>query len=120
MFSAFDNMKARKLMFEKWCLQEDRELFLDGRMLAETGMIFAVLPGQEDKYREELFDDAEVEDAPCSLKATSHCGALLGVLLTNALNSYVGNKSMDADIRILPFRYDFELPFFTFNEITND
>tara|TARA_R110002167_G_scaffold20995_2_gene76351 strand:- start:51 stop:728 length:678 start_codon:yes stop_codon:yes gene_type:complete len=120
MITAFDNMVGRKLMFEKWCLQEDRELFLDGRMLAETGMIFAVLPGQEDKYREELFDDAEVEDAPCSLKATSHCGALLGVLLTNALNSYVGNKSMDADIRILPFRYDFELPFFTFNEITND
>jgi|TARA_B110000967_G_scaffold201149_1_gene238014 hypothetical protein len=117
MITCFDNMAGRKLMFEKWVTQKDRELFLDGRMLAETGMIFCVLPGQEDNYRAELFEDSEVADAPCSLKATSHCGALISVLLTNALNSYLGNKAMKADIRILPFRYDFELPFFTFNEI---
>lgn len=117
MVTCFDNMAGRKLMFNKWCEQKDRELFLDGRMLAETGMIFAVLPGQEDAYREELFDDAEVEDAPCSFKATSHCGALVGVLITNALNSYLGNKSTGVEARILPFRHDFELPFFNFNDV---
>lgn len=31
MFSCFDNMAARKLMFEKWAAQEDREVFVDGR-----------------------------------------------------------------------------------------
>lgn len=117
MITCFDNMVGRKLMFEKWAKQGNRELFLDGRMLAETGMIFAVVPGQEDAYREELFDDAEVEDAPCSFKATSHCGALVGVLLTNALNSYLGNKALGVEARILPFRHDFELPFFSFNDI---
>jgi len=30
-FSCFDNMEARKVMFEKWAAEEDRELFVDGR-----------------------------------------------------------------------------------------
>ena len=30
-FSCFDNMAARKLMFEKWKAQEDRVCFVDGR-----------------------------------------------------------------------------------------
>lgn len=117
MITCFDNMKYRKIMFQKWKEQEDRELFLDGRMLAETGMIFCVLPGQEALYEAELFEDSEVEDAPCSFKATSHCGAFIGSLLTNALNSYLGNKAIDMEIRVLPFRLDFELPIFNVTEV---
>lgn len=30
-FSCFDNMTARKHMFEKWAADENRELFVDGR-----------------------------------------------------------------------------------------
>ena len=49
MISCFDNMAVRKLMFEKWKAQEDRELFLDGRFLAEYGTVFAVKKGDEEK-----------------------------------------------------------------------
>ena len=120
MVTCFDNMAGRKLMFENWCKQEDRELFVDGRMLAETGMVFFVQKGQEDLYKSELFEDSEVNEAPCSFKATSHCGALIGSLMTNGINSYLGNKSTGVNIRILPFRYDFELPLFNFNDIESD
>jgi molybdopterin/thiamine biosynthesis adenylyltransferase len=112
--SAFDNMAARKLMFEKWCELEDRELFLDGRMLAEVGMVFAVKKGDEDKYRKHLFDDAEVEDAPCSFKATSHCGALIGSLITSNLNNYISNKVTGMDVREVSFLTSFQLPMTNF------
>lgn len=116
MFSCFDNMKARKLMFDKWCSQEDRELFIDGRMLAEDGIVLLVQKGQEDLYKTELFDDAEVKDAPCSFKATSHCGALIGSLMTAGLNNYLSNKKIGEEIRNLPFKTTFELSLFNFQK----
>lgn len=118
--SCFDNMAARKLMFEKWAAEESREVFIDGRMLAETGMVFLVQKGQEDQYRAELFDDSEVEDAPCSFKATSHCGALIGSLMTSLLNNYLTNKQIGSEVAETPFRFDFELPLFNMKEVKLD
>lgn len=115
-FSCFDNMAARKLMFEKWAEQENREVFIDGRMLAETGMIYCVLKGQEDDYRAELFDDSEVSEAPCSFKATSHCGAFIGSVMVSNLNNYLTNKKLGAEIRVTQFRTDFELPMIMLTE----
>lgn len=112
--SAFDNMEARKLMFKKWCELEERELFLDGRMLAEVGMVFAVTKGNEEAYKKHLFDDSEVEDAPCSFKATSHCGAIIGSLITSNLNNYISNKVMGVEARELSFLTTFELPLINF------
>lgn len=119
MISCFDNMNARKVMFEKWAGGEDREVFIDGRMLAETGMVFCVLKGQEDAYRRELFDDSEVEEAPCSFKATSHCGAFIAALMVSNLNNYLANKHIKADIRIIQFRTDFELPLMSVAEFNS-
>lgn len=116
MFSCFDNMKARKLMFEKWKSQEDREIFIDGRMLAEDGMVFLVTKGREELYESQLFDDSEVEDAPCSFKATSHCGAIIGSLMTSGLNNYMSNVKLGDDIRNLPFKTTFELSLFNFEK----
>lgn len=113
-FSCFDNMKARKLMFEKWKAQEDRDIFIDGRMLAEIGMIFCVTKGKEADYEAELFDDSEVREAPCSFKATSHCGALIGSLMVSGLNNFIVNKKLGDDFRDLPFKFTFELPMFNF------
>lgn len=117
MFSCFDSMSARKLMFEKWAAQEDRQVFIDGRMLAETGMVFVVQKGQEDMYRSELFDDGEVEDADCSYKATSHCGAFIASLMVAGLNNYLTNVIAEDDIRVVQFRTDFELPLLTVSEM---
>jgi molybdopterin/thiamine biosynthesis adenylyltransferase len=110
MFSCFDNMAARKAMFDKWANYDKREAFIDGRMLAEVGMVYLVQKGQEEEYRKTLFDDAEVEEAPCSFKATSHCGGFIGAKMVSALNNYLANKASGFDDRIVPFKSDFELP----------
>lgn len=116
MISAFDNMNARKLMFEKWSSLEDREIFIDGRQGPEHGTIFAVLKGQESQYKESLFDDGEVEDLECSYKATTHCGMRTASEMVAQLNNYLSNKYFGklegtdySDIRQVNFRIDFNL-----------
>ena len=109
-FSCFDNMVARKIMFEKWAAYEKREVFIDGRMLAEVGMVYVVQKGQEDEYRKSLFADDEVKEAPCSFKSTSHCGALIGSLMISGLNNYLANKTAGNMDRFIPFKTDFALP----------
>jgi len=117
MFSAFDNMKARKTMFSNWMKQEDREVFIDGRVLAEVGMVFCVQKGQEEEYIKYLFDDSEIEEAPCSFKATSHCGALIASLMTAVFNNYLANRFLEMEVRQVNFKTDFELPSLNFQEM---
>lgn len=109
MISAFDNMKARKVMFENWKTQEDRVAFIDGRQLAEMGMVYCVLPGQENLYENELFDDSEVLELNCNYKATTHCGALTASLLTTLVTNVIYNQKFKAEIRTLPFKLEFNL-----------
>lgn len=115
MFSAFDNMKARKLMFEKWKQDPKREIFIDGRMLCESAQIFAVRPGREKEYEEHLFEDSDVEEQACSMKATSHCGAMTAGTMVAVFNNYITNVIRKTNFREVPFRTDFELPTITQN-----
>ena len=118
MFSGFDNMAARKLMFENWCKQEDRVVFIDGRLTSESGQIYTVTKGREDLYRSTLFDDKEVDEQPCSFKATSHCGAMIASYMTASLNNVIANQKDGTDDRDTPFKITFSLPIFLFE--TND
>jgi molybdopterin/thiamine biosynthesis adenylyltransferase len=116
-FSAFDNMAARKTLFTEWSNLDDRELFIDGRMLMENGQVYCVRKGNEEKYLESLFDDSEVEDQPCNSKATSHSGAIIASLMVSCLNNYMGNKLQDLDIRELPFNITYDLALMKFENI---
>jgi len=113
MFSCFDSMEARKTMFNNWKQDEDRELFVDGRNLAEVGHVFVVQKGQEEEYEKYLFEDSDIEDVPCSFKATSHCSALIASLMVSGMNNYLTNKSSGFDDRVVPFITNFELPIFS-------
>lgn len=110
MFSAFDNMAARKLMFSKWKANPKREIFIDGRMLCESAQVFACVKGQESRYEAELFEDDEVEDQACSMKATSHCGAITAGTMVAIFNNYVTNVKRKRNFREVPFKTTFELP----------
>ncbi len=116
-FSAFDNMEARKILFTEWSKLENRELFIDGRMLMENGQVYCVKKGNEEKYLASLFDDSEVEDQPCNSKATSHSGAIIASLMVSCLNNYMGNKIQDLDIRELPFNVTYDLALMKFETI---
>jgi len=115
MFSCFDNMSARKLLFENWAAQEDRSIFIDGRMLAESFQVFAVVKGKEEEYRATLFEDGDVQEQPCSAKATSHTAAIIGGVMMSILTNHMSNVKLNMDIREVPFKTTFEIPLLMFN-----
>ena len=113
-FACFDNMASRKLMFEKWAEFPKKQIFIDGRMLAENFQIIAVTSDTIEKYREEeLFEDSEVEEERCSMKATSHCGAMIAGYMVSVFNNYVANILEKGNFREVPFKMYYDLPTLT-------
>lgn len=104
MFSCFDNMQARRDMFNNWKENPDRKIFIDGRLLAEVFQLYIVLPGSEEKYEKTLFDDSETEQEPCTYKQTSHIAKLLhGYTMAMFCNWLVNNK-YNMQVRAVPFK----------------
>lgn len=115
MFSAFDNMKARKDLFEVWkksipnCLVTP--IFIDGRLTMEQLQIFCVTPDKIEEYeRDHLFDDSEVEDAPCTMKQTSHSAAMIASHMVGLFTNHITNIYEREIIRDMPFYYEYFIP----------
>lgn len=115
-FSAFDSMSARKALFEDWQKRESRKVFIDARTSMENGQIFCVIPGREDEYRKALYDDKDIEELPCNLKSTSHCGAIIAGLMVSVFNNYISNKKHDMDMREIPFKFEYDLQLLNFKQ----
>lgn len=114
-FSCFDNMKARKILFEAWATQyKDSKdaIFIDGRLLAEIGQVFFVTTDRIEQYRATLFDDSEVALEDCSYKGTTHCSTMIASLMVSGFNNFLVN--LKTPIRALPFNIDYQLALFNF------
>lgn len=140
-FSAFDNMKARKDMFESWkgfvkeweemkdfreteaaangtTIEEfDTPIFIDGRLTMEQLQIFCVTPDKISAYEEHLFDDSDVPDAPCTLKQTSHSAAMIASHMVGFFTNHIANNQLGVDDRNLPFMYEYFIPISYTNEM---
>jgi len=117
-FSCFDNMVARKAMFEQWCKLDNREIFIDGRMTIENYEVYTVTKGMEERYRATLFDDSEIPPQICSLKNTSHTGALIGARMTLMFTNHLTNIKLGIPMRTTPFKFreDMEINLITIEE----
>jgi hypothetical protein len=127
MFAGFDSIAARRLMFDKWMESLASRptiphLFVDGRMLAEAMQVYIVQPTPEqiEAYKATLFDDSEVQEQPCSMKATSHCGAAIASTMMSVFTNWVANCKADADIREVPFMITCEIPLLNWTPVTFD
>lgn len=130
MISAFDNMEARKIMFDNWLSYQkskterpEREvnIFIDGRSLAEGGQVFAIRGMAEaKKYQEEyLFSDEEAQEGVCSYKSTSHSGTLISSIISSVLVNHISNRMQGfgrttPGARHIPFKTEYQLPLFMF------
>src|SRR5690606_18982263 len=118
-FSCVDNMEARKLAFFKWLEQPEHSalkvepIFIDGRMLAEDGQVFALrLSDKEalEEYKSKyLFSDSEVAEEHCTARATSHCGALIASIMASTFFNHLTNVAMGSGLREVPFKNEFHL-----------
>lgn len=113
----FDNMKARKIAFQKWKYAYEgvkEAFFQDGRLLAEQLQIFNI-PGDridliEQYEKEHLFDDAEVDEADCTFKQTSHVAAIIAGMMVGFLTNWVTNVEKGKNIRQVPFFHQYIVP----------
>lgn len=105
MFSAFDNMEARKVMFENWKteakLAPEQAIFIDGRLLAEQLQVFYVTPDRIEEYEKYLFDDSEVEDVNCSYKQTTHFAAAIAAKMVQGFTNWLVKDESE-----IPFGYE--------------
>lgn len=116
-FSAFDNMEARRTLFMNWkqswgsCPDGVTAIFIDGRLEIEQLQIFCVTPENADRYeREHLFHDSAVEEAPCTMKQTSHTAAMIGSLMSAFFTNHITNVYLGETFREVPFYYEFVVP----------
>lgn len=128
-FSCFDNMRSRKLLFEKWYANQlsktseyrkenpkEINILLDFRMTAEEMQIYIVKSKADaEVYKTTLFDDSEVADAPCSYKATCQTGALIAGFGVTAFLNHVANKNKGFDARDVPFFIEYENPLMNYH-----
>ena len=135
-FSAFDNMQARKDMFAAWkeCVKEwedfkdtadaahipnislSEPIFIDGRLTAEQMQIFCVTPDKIEEYEKHLFDDTEVQDAPCTMKQTSHSAAMIASHMVGFFTNHMTNNAVGEKDRTVPFFWEYFIPINYINE----
>lgn len=105
MFSCFDNMEARKVMFNNWSTEapkHENAVFIDGRLLAEQLQVFIITPEHAMRYqRDFLFDDSEVADANCSYKQTSHFAAAIAAKMVQGFTNWLIKDQAE-----VPFYYE--------------
>ncbi len=113
-FSCFDNMKARRIMFDNWKSTFSKTtripILIDGRLLAEQLQIFCVTPQNADRYEDFLFSDDEIEDAPCTFKQTSHVAAMIASHMFAFFTNHITNMYEGEFVRDVPFFYEFYTP----------
>lgn len=85
-------------------------IFIDGRLTAEQMQIFCVTPDKIEKYKEHLFDDSEVPDAPCTLKQTSHAAAMIASHMVGFFTNHLTNIKTGEDERAVPFYWEYFIP----------
>jgi molybdopterin/thiamine biosynthesis adenylyltransferase len=124
----FDNMDARKNMAEAWFkhqtskaerVEGEINILIDGRMEAETGMLFAIKNKTDyERYmKDDMFPDADVPMAPCSYRATTQNGMRMAAEIIEVLNNHISNKVRGKVIREVPYQVSWEGPTKTYNVV---
>ena len=121
-FTGFDNMEARKDVFQRWkdSHKDDKNaLFVDGRMAAEHLIVIAVYGGDEysiKNYEDNwLFEDSEAEETVCSYKQTYYCADMIAGFMTNVYVNFLSsicndkkNKNSIELSRTMPLVIDYD------------
>lgn len=115
MICGFDNMRARKLFFNKWLShvqsksEEERKncLFIDGRLAAEEFQVLCIKGDDEyniNRYNNEfLFSDEEADETICSYKQTTFCANMIASYMVNLFVNFCANQCEPLIDRDLPF-----------------
>lgn len=111
----FDNMLARRILFEQWCKHVDMysledAIFIDGSLLAEQLTIYCVTPDRREQYRSQLVDDNQLPDERCTFQQTSYSAAMIASHIVGFFLNHFTNVVTEDDERQLPFKWEYFVP----------
>lgn len=122
-FSAFDNIEARRIMFHRWESYIDGPdykgqlrdaIFIDGRLTMEQLQIFTVTgdngAARSDYRTNQLPEDSTIPDAPCTLKQTSHSAAMIASHMVATFTNHLTNVAVGEQERFVPYKWEFFIP----------
>lgn len=112
-FSCFDNMAARRLIYNKWkdvFKGDPKAILIDARLLMEQLQIYCVTGDRAEEYERTLFMDSEVAEEPCSLKQTSHTAAMIASHMVGFFTNHITNVNEKSRIRSIPFMWEYFVP----------
>lgn len=115
-FSAFDNIAARKLLFERWLgIAGANGIFIDGRLEAEQMWIYCIRRDRSldiEAYRAILnrFNDETLEEAACTFRQTSHAAAMIASHMVAFFTNHLVNIDKEEELREVPFRWEYFIP----------
>lgn len=122
-FAAFDNIEARRIMFNRWENYIDGPdyrgslrdaVFIDGRLTMEQLQIFVIRgdngAARSDYRTNQLPDDSRIPDAPCTLKQTSHSAAMIASHMVGFYTNHLTNMAVGDNERYLPFMWEYFIP----------
>ena len=118
--ACFDSISARKLLFNQWLNNINTDtptVFIDGRMSVESFEVFIIDSRNKEnieKYKDTLFDDSLVPNDPCTMKATSHNGAMCAAIMFANYMNFIGNLQ-EFQLRVVPYRIEVLLYTMQFN-----
>ena len=115
--SAFDNIEARRIMFERWSSVysgSSKAIFIDGRLRAEQIQIFCIkgtdTEGINNYLNNYLPSDSSIEDEVCTFKQTSHVAAMMSGFITSFLTNFITNYIDGEELRKVPFFFEYYTP----------
>lgn len=109
-FSCFDNMTARKQMFNNWLIvceytentNKDKPLlFVDARLAHDNFEVYPVDFRDKDsikEYKKTLFSDEESNELPCSLQYSTEYASMASSIMVTMLNNYLSNRKLEEKI----------------------
>lgn len=116
-FSGFDNMEARKAMFDNWKKgfgNDPSAIFIDGRLTMEQLQIFCVQGNDLENiklYEEEyLFNDSEVEEVACTMKQTTHSAMMIASHMMGFFTNHFSKVNSGDQSRNIPFMWEYFIP----------
>lgn len=107
--TAFDNITARRIMFEKWRAEfrgNPQAIFIDGRLMAEQLTIYCILGSDLDAivdYEKHLPDDSKIAEAPCTFKQVSHNAAMIAAKMVAFLTNFISICKGTDPSRAVPY-----------------
>lgn len=99
--SAVDNLTTRREL-SRTCKRDDIPLFIDGRMSAESMTIHTCRTNDEYyAYEVALPPENSVSEGPCTFRATTFNGSIIGGLITSlAVSAFVLERDIPRTLRI--------------------